>query len=211
MKHFFHITTTLLFVLILSQGAIAQCVGCSPGNSGFNCISQRNGATICNTTDDRRTCTVSGLCKKDAAPFEDYFYKTVKFKSSSILEIAKLHPLLAQTLIQLQGRTLAEMVIGEMHWMPGEVYYEDIQQMLEPTSDKKALIKTIQTRDRVALQKGYKPISYLFKVEKNSDNQTVTLQIERKDNFVSLHDSYSFLEIIIDTNELVDNGSWKLR
>jgi hypothetical protein len=204
------------FILIVGQVANAQCVGCSAGDTGFSCVSQASGGNTCSTSNDRRSCTVTGLCKgkKPIVEFAEYYYRPVNFSHSSILGVAALHPRLAETLIHLQGKTLAEMDLGQISWMPGEVYYEDIKQMIEPNANQEALAKTLQGRDRVALQQGYKPISYSIAVEKASDGQSVTLRIQRNDNFVSLHDRYTLLEIKVgttSTTSLTDNGTFQVR
>jgi hypothetical protein len=215
MKHFVYSLVVAFLILAVGQAANAQCVGCTPGDTGFDCTPQPSGGKTCRTSNDGRTCTVSGLCsKKPIVEFADYFYRPTHFSNSTILGVAALHPRLAETLINLQGRTLAELDSGKMFWMPGEVYYKDIEQLLNPDSDKEALAKVLQMRDKSALERGYKPISYGFIIEKPPNGRSVTLRIQRTDSVPSLHDAYSSLEISVDVTSaasLNDNGVWRLR
>jgi hypothetical protein len=216
MKKTVYSLVVAFLILIVGQMANAQCVGCSASDTGFNCTSQTSGGNSCSTSNDRRSCTVTGLCKgkKPIADFADYFYRPVNFSRNAILGVAASHPGFAATLIQLQGRTLAELNVGQISWMPGEIYYKDIEQMLDPNADKEALAKTLQTRDRNALQQGYKPISYSIAVEKTPNGQSVVLRIQRNDTFPSLHDAYTSLEInigVTNATSLTDNAIWKLR
>jgi hypothetical protein len=218
MKRFVFSVVVAFFILVASHTANAQCVSCSPSETGFSCVSEETGGKSCKTSNDSRSCTVTGLCgvkkPKTDFDFEDYFYRPINFNHNTILGIASSHPRLAETLIQLQGNTLAELYSGEISWMPGEVYYQDIKLMLDPNSDKDSLYKALQIRDTTAYQLGYKPISYTFTVEKPSSGHTVTLRIQRKDSFASLHDAYSCLELSIDitnSSALTDASSWKLR
>lgn len=220
MSKFFSSVVVAFFILIATHAVNAQCVGCSPTDTGFSCTGADSGGTSCRTSNDNRSCTVSGLCGVKKKPkvleivFEDYFFTPINFSHNTILDVATLHPRLAETLIQLQGRNLAEIHSGEISWMPGEVYYQDIKQMLDPDSDKASLTKGLQLRDKTASERGYKPISYLLIVEKSSNPRLVTLRIERSDTFASLHDAYSSLEISINvtnSTSLTDSGVWKLR
>jgi hypothetical protein len=216
MRNFLCSVVVAFFILIASPAANAQCVACSPTEVGYSCISETSGGNSCNTSTDRRSCTVTGLCgvKKPKVLSDNEFYRPITFSQNTILNVATLHPRLAETLIQLQGTTLAQLDSGQISWMPGEVYYEDIKQMLDPNSDKESLTKTLQIRDKNAFERGYKPISYMLIVEKSSNGRAVTLRIQRKDTFASFHDGYSSLEITIDitnSTSLTDSGAWKLR
>jgi len=218
MRNFLCSVVVAFFILIASHATNAQCVGCKASDSGFNCVSETSGGNSCRTSSDSRSCTVTGLCGVKKKPvlerFDDYFYRPITFSQNTILNVATLHPRLAETLIQLQGTTLAELDSGQISWMPGEVYYQDIKQMLDPNSDKESLTKTLQLRDKNASERGYNPISYMLIVEKSSNGRAATLRIQRKDTFASLHDGYSSLEITIDitnSTSLTDSGAWKLR
>src|ERR1051325_9953775 len=121
MTHFSRVVRVVLvlfaFATLTAKVSFAQYVDCKLDRYGhFWCVSSVTGGRACTTSTDRLTCVVSTPWEEGRKePVPSAAFAGLDFDTSTIREIAALHPRFAATLVKLKGITAAQESYVKIH------------------------------------------------------------------------------------------------